>query len=85
MLDENVVIVPVANFCSDFKPREDTDEFTETNIASAEKNLSILALDNIVKTRPDVEIDSREINLSKVSGVIHVSQNHVNIFRRANS
>jgi hypothetical protein len=73
VLDENAVLVPVNYFRGDFEAHEEPDVSPEPYVAGTKQNLSLLTADNIVQTRSDVKVDSRQINFAKVPRVVHVS------------
>lgn len=85
VLDENAFFIPKNNFCGELEGLEESDVSSEPDISSSEKNLTFLASDDFVQTRSDVEINSGEIDFSKVASVVHVREDHVDVFRRANS
>lgn len=85
VFDENIFLVPVDNLRGDLEPLKDSNEPAKPNVARAQKNLALLASYDIPQTGPDVEINSRHVNFSQISRVVHVSEDHIDIFRGANA
>lgn len=85
VLDKNAFFIPKNYFCAELECLEESDVSSESDICSSEKDLTLLASDDFVQTRSDVEVNSGEINFSKIASVVHVREDHVDIFRCANS
>lgn len=85
MLNEYAVFIPINDLRRQLVSLKESDELAESNVGRAQQNLSSLTFDNIVQTRSNVEINSCEVNLAKISRIVHVCQYHVDVARCANS
>lgn len=85
MLNENAVFIPVNDLSRELVTLKEPDELSESNVCCAQQYLSVLTFHHIVQTGPDVKINSGEIDLTKISSVVHMCKYHVNIASCANS
>lgn len=85
MLNEYAVFIPVNDLRSQLVSLKDPDELSESHVCRAQQDLSSLTPDDIIQTSSDVKIDSSEIDLAKISRIVHVCQYHIDITRCANS
>lgn len=85
VLDENAFFIPKNNFCGELEGLEESNVSSESDICSSEEDLTFLASNNFVQTRSDIEINSGKIDFSEIASVVHVCEDHVDIFCRANS
>lgn len=85
MLNKNAVLVPIRDFRCNFESLEDPDELAEANVGGAQKNLPALTSNDFVKPGSNVKVDSRHVDFPQVASVVHVSEDHVDIFGRADS
>jgi hypothetical protein len=50
VLDENVIFIPINNFCCNFEPLKNANKSSKPHVAGTKQNLAFLTFDDVVES-----------------------------------